>query len=327
MYKLLPFLLLKQQFVEKKYILFFSMIFLLPPFLWAQQEAMYTHYMDNTLEINPAYAGSRDALTITGLHRSQWVGFDGAPTTQTLTLHSPVYSDAVNLGLSFVHDRIGPVNNTSMFVDYAFRVKLDSESKLAFGLKLGFNYYDFNLSELSLTNQVDGAFNVNASTFAPNIGFGIYYSRDNFYAGLSTPKIVNNNYLYSETSNSSTLSTEQRHYYLILGGWMPISNDVKIKPSTFVKVTQGAPIEADFTADFLFHDRFSLGAMYRTGDALGFLVGYYVTEQFSIGYSFDWSFVNNTAKYNAGSHEIVLKYDFVNKNQRRIRSPRYFCTF
>jgi len=327
MYKLLPFLLLKQQSVAKRYAFLFAMIFFLCPFLWAQQEAMYTHYMDNTLGINPAYAGSRDALTITGLHRSQWVGFDGAPTTQTLTLHSPVYSDAVNLGLSFVHDCIGPVNSSAMFVDYAFRVKLDSESKLAFGLKLGFNYYNFNLSELNLTNQVDGAFNVNATTFAPNIGFGIYYSRDNFYAGLSTPKIVSNNYLYSSTNSSSTLSTEQRHYYLILGGWMPINDDVKIKPSTFVKVTKGAPVEADFTADFLFHDRFSLGGMYRTGDALGFLIGYYVTEQFSIGYSFDWSFVNTTSKYNGGSHEIMLKYDFRYKNQRSIRSPRYFCTF
>jgi len=317
----------KQQDRGKKNILLLLMIFTLSSPIFSQQEAMFTHYMDNTLEINPAYAGSRDAVTITALHRSQWVGFDGAPTTQTLTLHGPVYKDAVNLGLSLIHDKIGPVDNTAMFVDYAFRVKLDSESKLAFGLKLGFNYYNFNLSDLSLTNQVDGAFNVNASTFAPNIGFGAYYSRNNFYAGLSTPKIVSNNYLYSTTNTSSTLATEKRHYYLILGGWTPISKDVKLKPTSFVKVTPGAPIEADFTTDFLFHDRFSLGAMYRTGDALGLLVGYYVTEQFSIGYSFDWSFVNNTAKYNAGSHEIVLKYDFKNKNSRSIRSPRYFCTF
>lgn len=317
----------KQRYGRVKKMILPCILFLLAIPMFGQQEAMYTHYMDNTLGINPAYAGSRDALTITALHRSQWVGFDGAPTTQTLTMHSPVYNDAVNLGLSFLHDRIGPVNTTAMFVDYAFRLKLDSESKLALGLKLGFNYYSFNLAELNLSNQADGTFNGNQTTFAPNIGFGIYYSRDNFYAGISTPKIVNNNYLYSETSSSTTLSTEKRHYYLILGGWMPLAEDIKIKPTSFVKVTQGAPIEADVTADFLFHDRFSLGAMYRTGDALGVLLGYYVTEQFSVGYSFDWSFVNNTAKYNGGSHEILLRYDFVSKDLKRIRSPRYFCTF
>jgi type IX secretion system PorP/SprF family membrane protein len=318
--------MIKQHNSGKKNILLLFLTFILSTPLFSQQEAMYTHYMDNTLGVNPAYAGSRDALTITALHRSQWVGFDGAPTTQTLTLHGPVYNDAVNLGLSLLHDHIGPVNTTAMFADYAFRLKLNSESKLAFGLKLGFNYYNFNLSDLSLINQVDGAFNANASTFAPNIGFGVYYSRDNFYAGISTPKIVNNNYLYSETNNSSTLATEKKHYYLILGGWLPISKDIKLKPTSLVKATPGAPVEADLTTDFLFHDRFSLGAMYRTGDALGLLVGYYVTEQFSIGYSFDWSFVNNTAKYNAGSHEIVLKYDFKSKS-KSIRSPRYFCTF
>lgn len=315
------------QFKSKRYHLTLFILFSFISVAIAQQEAMYTHYMDNTLGINPAYAGSRDALTITALHRSQWVGFDGAPTTQTLTLHAPVYTDAVNLGLSLLHDQIGPVKTTAVYADYAFRVKLDSKSKLAFGLKLGFNSYNFNLSELSLTNQVDMAFDANQNTFAPNIGFGIYYSRDNFYAGISTPKIVSNNYLYSETSNSSTLSKEKKHYYFIAGTWFPISQDIKLKPTTLVKITQGAPIEADFTADLLFNDRFSLGAMCRTGDAIGLLVGYYVTEQFSIGYSFDWSFVNNTAKYNAGSHEIVLKYDFIDKNNRKIRSPRYFCTF
>ncbi len=292
--------------------------------LHAQQEAMFTHYMYNTLGVNPAYAGSRDALTITALYRTQWVGFEGAPTTQTLTAHSPVYTEAVNLGLSFSNDEIGPVQNTAVYLDYAFRFNLTENSKLALGVKVGFDNYKFNVSELQTNTGNDPAFMVNDGAFSPNFGFGVYYNRENFYAGLSTPKLLQNNYAYSVADN---LSEEKRHYYLIAGGIVPISNEIKLKPTGLLKCVQGAPMEVDLTANFLFYDRFQLGAMYRTGDAVGLLLGYYITEQLSVGYSFDWSFVNTTSKYNDGSHEIVLSYDFIFKEQRRIRSPRYFTAF
>jgi type IX secretion system PorP/SprF family membrane protein len=280
--------------------------------------------MYNTLGVNPAYAGSRDALTITGLYRTQWVGFDGAPTTQTLTAHSPVTSDAVNLGLSFSNDEIGPVQNTALYVDYAFRFKLTENSKLALGVKVGFDNYNFNLSELQTNTGNDPAFMVSDGVFSPNFGFGIYYNRDNFYAGLSTPKILENDYAYSVSDN---LSKEKRHYYLIAGGIVPISNELKLKPTGLLKCVQGAPVEIDLTANFLFYDRFQIGAMYRTGDAFGLLAGFYITDQLSVGYSFDWSMVNTTSKYNDGSHEIVITYDFIFKESRKIRSPRYFTAF
>ncbi len=292
--------------------------------LHAQQEAMFTHYMDNTLGVNPAYAGSRDALTITALHRSQWIGFEGAPRTQTLTVHSPVYTDAVNLGLSVSNDKIGPVHSTAVYLDYAFRFKLTEKSKLALGLKVGFDNFNFNLSMLKTGIGNDPAFMLNDGVFSPNFGFGIYYNRENFYAGLSTPKLLENDYAYSV---SERLSVEKKHYYLIAGGIVPLSNEIKLKPTGYLKATQGAPLEVDLTANFLFYDRFLLGAMYRTGDAVGVLAGIYITEQLSVGYSFDWSFVNTTSKYNDGSHEIVLTYDFIFKEYRKIRSPRYFTAF
>ena len=302
-------------------ILLAANLMLLP--LFAQQEAMYTHYMYNTLGVNPAYAGSRDALTITGLHRSQWVGFEGAPVTQTFTAHSPVLGDAVNLGLSFINDKIGPVRTSALYVDYAFRFNLTEKSKLAFGLKVGFNNYSSNLSELELS-QADNAFAQIASEFSPNVGFGVYYNTERFYAGVSTPKLFENNYLYTETTTGSNLSEEARHYYVILGGLIHTTKDIDFKPTTFVKIVDNAPIEADFTGSFIFYEKFSLGAMFRTGDALGLLLGFNITEQLGIGYSFDWSYVNTTSKYNDGSHEIMLMYDFIYKNKRRIRSPRYF---
>ena len=294
--------------------------------LHAQQEAMYTHYMYNTLGVNPAYAGSRDALTVTALHRSQWVGFEGAPHTQTLTLHLPVYADAVNLGLSIINDIIGPVHSTAVYIDYAFRFKLTKSINMSLGLKAGFNNYNFNLSKLQINDSNDPAFMINDGAFSPNIGFGVYVSHEKFYAGLSTPKIFENNYAYSLPKNN--LSKEKMHLYFIAGGIIPINNDLKIKPTGLVKFVPGAPIEFDLTANFLLYDRFLLGAMYRTGDAVGLLVGYHITEQFSAGYSFDWSFVNFTGKYNGGSHEIVLCYDFIFKERKKvIRSPRYFSNF
>ena len=154
----------------------------------AQQVPMYTHYMYNTLVVNPAYAGSRDALTVTTLHRSQWVDFKGAPLTQTVTLHSPLRNEKLGLGLSLMNDKIGPVNNTSAFVNFAYRLKLNEKSKLAFGLSGGVNLLQSNLTSVDLDVNNDPVFlnNIN-NKVNPNFGFGLYYSRARFYAGVSSP--------------------------------------------------------------------------------------------------------------------------------------------
>lgn len=291
----------------------------------AQQEAMFSHYMYNTLTVNPAYAGSRDALTITALHRSQWVSFPGAPITQTITLHSPFYRDAVNLGLSVFNDNIGPVNNTSINLDYAYRVKVSDQGKLAFGLKMGINAFAIDLSGLRTLDNSDEFTQTSDNTILPNIGFGVYYSTPKFYAGISTPKLIQNQYEYNQIG--SNLSKEQLHFYFIAGGLIKLSDDWDVKPTGFIKLTKAATIELDATAELFYLDRFSIGFMGRTGDAVGLLAGVGITEQLMLGYSFDWSFVNNTAKYNYGSHELLLRYDFEFESRKRIRSPRYFSTF
>lgn len=309
----------------KRILLFTSILFLFYTSCLAQQEAMFTHYMYNTLSVNPAYAGSRDALTITTLHRSQWVDFPGAPLTQTITLHSPVFTDAVNLGLSVVNDRIGPLNNTAYFLDYAFRFKLSDNKKLALGLKGGVNTYNLNLQALKATDDNDELNNNINNSLLGNIGFGIYYSTPSFYSGVSIPNLLENIYDYEAVTEN--ILVQQRHYYLILGGLINLNNNIQLKPTSLVKITQAAPIEADVSFEFLFDEKFSLGVMARTGDAIGALLGLAVSEQFNVGYSFDWSFVNNTAKYNYGTHEVFLRYDMIFYHKKRIRSPRYFCTF
>ena len=292
---------------------------------FAQQDAMFTHYMFNTLAVNPGYAGSRDALTITGLHRSQWVNFPGAPTTQTLTLHAPIANDQLGLGLSVLNDKIGPTNTTAIYADFAYKLKIGAKGKLSFGLKGGINLRSNGLSSLSLDEANDDAFASDVtSSILPNFGFGMYYYTDQFYVGLSTPKLLENNFTTNTVSGSNSFANEQRHYFLIAGTVFPVSDNIKLKPTGFMKVTEGAPIEGDVTLTALFKEKVWLGVMFRTGDALGLLVGANLTDQLALGYSFDWSYTNKTFKYNAGSHELMLRYDLIYNNTKKIRSPRYF---
>lgn len=294
--------------------------------IYAQQLPMYTHYMYNTLSINPAYAGSRDALTLTALHRSQWVGFKGAPMTQTLTLHGPVKYKNIGLGLSLSNDKIGPTNNTAIFADFAYIMRLNKKSKLSLGLSAGTNVMQANLSTLELDQQVDPVFANNVNNhFTPNFGFGAYYSRERFYAGLSTPNLLQNSYsIVQMADGSSLIAKEQRHYFLIAGALFNLSNNLAFKPTTLVKVTEAAPIQIDVTASFILMKKLQLGVMFRSGDAFGALLGLDISEQFNIGYSFDWSYGLRTAKYNSGSHEIMLRYDFLFAGKKQIHSPRHF---
>lgn len=292
----------------------------------AQQAPMYTHYMYNTLSVNPGYAGSREAFTVTALHRSQWVDFKGAPITQTLTMHTPLKNEHIGVGLTLLNDKIGPTNNTSVFADFAYIMKLNEKSKLALGLSAGANIFQANLTSLDLEQQSDPVFQNNLSNHTtPNFGFGIYYSRERFYAGVSAPNLLENSFSIVKLADGSTLmAKEQRHYFLIAGAVFNLSENLAFKPTTLVKVTNAAPIQADITASFIIMKKVLIGGMFRTGDAFGALVGLDITEQFHVGYSFDWSYGLKTFKYNKGSHEIVLRYDFISPNKKQIHSPRYF---
>ncbi|MGM0650830.1 MAG: PorP/SprF family type IX secretion system membrane protein [Bacteroidota bacterium] len=290
----------------------------------AQQVPMYTHYMYNTLVINPAYAGSRDALTVTALHRSQWVGFSGAPMTQTLSLHAPLRNKHIGVGLSVMNDKIGPTNNTSIYGDFAFIMQMSEKSKLALGLSAGADIFQAELSSVALDQEDDPAFlHDNSNHITPNFGFGAYYYRERFYAGVSVPSLLENDYF--ENENGTTLiGKEKRHFYLIAGSLFNLSENLELKPTMLIKATGAAPIQADLTASFIIMKRLLLGGMFRTGDSFGILVGFDATEQLHLGYSYDWSYGLETMRYNGGSHELVLRYDFTFFDDKQIHSPRNF---
>ncbi len=309
--------------MNMKKLILLSVVVIASLSLTAQQDAMYTHYMFNTLSVNPGYAGSRDALTITGLYRHQWVSFPGAPVTQTLTMHTPVGGEFVGVGLSVVNDRIGPTAMTAIYGDFAYRIKInDNGHKLAFGLKAGINLFNSNLASLQLQDQEDNSFTTAIQNeILPNFGAGIYYSAPKFYIGLSSPKLLQNSI---PGENNANVLNEKRHYFLIAGMMVKLDEQWGLKPTVLVKAVKGAPIEGDFTANIYYNNRLWFGVGYRTMADVSFMVGFQFTDALAMGYSFDWSLTNTTGRYNAGSHEIMLRYDLIYKNQEKIKSPRYF---
>ena len=316
-----------------KKLILLIVVFLSFTSIKAQQDPHFTHYMFNTLEVNPAYAGSRDALTVTGLHRSQWIGFKGSPVTQTLTLHAPVLKDKLGIGLSVMNDRIGPTNNTSVYADFAYRIALGQSKKarLAFGLKGGLNIMQVGLTQIGVRDGLDPEFSQNfVNKILPNFGFGVYYYTDNFYVGASVPRILENFYEGNVSgTDTDDLARQKRHYDFIMGAMFKLGKKVKLKPSLLVKVAESAPPRLDLSALFyLLNDRFWIGPAFRTAfkstDAVSAIVGVNITEQLALGYSFDYSIGNRTFQQNGGSHELMLRYDFIYNNKAKIKSPRYF---
>jgi type IX secretion system PorP/SprF family membrane protein len=289
----------------------------------AQQEAQYTHYMYNTLAIHPAYAGSRGALTMGLLHRSQWIGFSGAPQTQTFYAHSPLPNLNMGLGLSIVNDKLGPQQNTSIYGDYAYSLKLNATTRLGMGIKAGINLYGADATQLKAVDAND-AFNSNSPLkLAPNVGAGLYLNSDKYYVGVSSPRLLGTNTKLKSTFDSVSNSfQEQRHLYLIGGLIIPVSSDFKLKPTILMKVVKNSPLSLDATVEALIQDKISVGLGGRLYDAIYLMAGYNFTDQLRAGLSYDFT-ASQLRKTNSGSVEVMLQYDFLFKKSK-IKSPRYF---
>jgi len=287
---------------------------------FGQQDPMFTQYMFNTLGVNPAYAGSYGALNMTGIARSQWLGIEGAPKTQSFIMHTPFVSENVGVGLSFINDKIGPTTQTMIYGDYSYTIRVSEKAKLAFGLKGGVDMISNKLTSVSTTQQNDQSFSTNVNYKPmPNFGFGLYYHSDKWYIGLSTPKIIENKVA---ATGGSSIVTEQRHYFIITGIVFNLTNNIKFKPSTLVKATFGAPVSIDLNANFLFKEKLWLGVGYRYGDSFSAMTQLQLNNQFRVGYSYDYT-LSHLTTYNSGSHEIILSYTFSFKKDK-VLSPRYF---
>lgn len=285
----------------------------------AQQDPMFSQYMFNMLAVNPGYAGSHGVLNVTGLYRNQWVGIEGAPSTQTLFAHTPFIRRNIGLGLSIVNDKIGPVRQTMLFADYSYTIRITEKSKLAMGLKVGINMMKTSFNALDVNQSNDQSFIDEPISPQPNFGFGLYYYSDKYYVGVSIPKLLKNK-LEGQIDYSKI--TLQQHFFIIGGYVFTLNDKLKFKPTTLIKMTGGAPISLDLTASLLYREKFWFGIGHRFGDSFGALIQFQATQQLRLGYSFDKT-ISKLASYNSGSHEIMFSYDFIFKKDKII-SPRYF---
>lgn len=286
---------------------------------YAQQDSQHTQYMYNPVNFNPAYAGSRDVLSVFGMHRTQWVGLDGAPVTNNISVHTPIANSNIGLGLSFINDRIGPSDENSISVDFSYTVETSENFKLAFGLKATANLLSVDFTKL---NQMPGdpelEFNID-NRFSPNIGAGIFWYSQQTYIGLSVPNLLETKHFDGE---NNSVAKERMHYYLIAGHVFDLNSSLQFKPSILVKTVIDAPLQVDVSGNFLFNEKFTVGIAYRWSAAVSGLVGFQITDSLMAGYAYDAE-TTKLANYNSGSHEIFLRFELF-KNFDRIIAPRFF---
>jgi type IX secretion system PorP/SprF family membrane protein len=287
----------------------------------AQQDPQYTQYMYNMSIMNPAYAGSKENMTGGFLYRKQWVNIEGAPTTGTFFINSPVGKN-VGLGLSAISDKIGPVDETNVYADFSYTLNLGGERRLAFGLKGGATMHkiDFNTIYPTLPDINDESFSgPNPNKSFLNMGTGVFYYTNKYYVALSMPNMLKSNYL---DFNGVKYGNETLHYFLTGGYVFDINPDLKFKPSTMIKSAINVPVSFDLSANFLFNNKFEVGGTYRSQDSFGAMVNYAVSPNLTVGYAYD-QIVSDLKVTTPSSHEIMILFnlDFPKKVSQ---SPRYF---
>ena len=285
---------------------------------FAQQDAQFTQYMYNTININPAYAGSRGALSIFALHRTQWVGLDGAPVTNAASVNTPLNESNLGLGVSIINDKIGPTTENTISADLSYTVPTSETFKLSFGIKATANFFNLDVNRLNPVDDDPSLHDFN-NKFTPNIGAGVYLHSDKAYLGFSVPNFIESN-RYDD--NEVAIFKEKINYYLIAGYVFDVNEYIKFKPALLTKVVGGAPLQVDVSGNFMFNDKFVVGIAYRWSAALSAMVGFQVSNGMYIGYGYDYE-STNLNNYNSGSHEIFLRYEIF-KNNGKIITPRFF---
>lgn len=306
--------------IKVKGTFFLCLGLLIPIMVQAQQDPEYTQYMYNTLVINPGYTGSTGSLEAVLLHRSQWVGIDGAPRTQSLSVQSPLTNDKIGLGFSAINDQLGPSSELYMEGNFAYTLAFSNDRKLAFGIKAGIRMLDIDWTKGQYYDPMDALLNNNINNqVKPSLGAGVYYYTDKWYAGISVPSFIKGDY-YDDVQEA--LMYERLHFYFIGGYVFDFSDNLKFKPAFLVRAVSGAPVSVDISANFLIQEKVTLGISYRWDDSMSALAGFQISKSFYLGYAYDYT-VSNLTHYNNGSHEIILQYQ-MQKKSSQIKSPRFF---
>jgi type IX secretion system PorP/SprF family membrane protein len=298
---------------------FLGLLILCVNSIYSQQEAQYSQYMYNTISVNPAYAGSRNVLSVLALHRSQWVGFDGAPTTSTFSINTPIPETNLGLGISAISDRIGPTEQNTFSGDISYTIRLNEKTNLSFGVKGTASFFSFDQYKVTPFQANDPKWRSVSTRLSPNFGVGTFLHSDQYYLGVSIPNIMESNF-YND--NDIAINSQRMNYYLIGGYVFDVSNSIKFKPAVVSKIVTGAPVQLDLSGNAMFMNKFVLGAAYRWDAAVSGLAGFQVNDALFIGYSYDFD-TTSLSRYNFGSHEVFIRYEFVYKKDKLV-SPRFF---
>lgn len=295
----------------------------------AQQDPQYTQYLYNTQIVNPAYTGSREVLSFGVLGRVQWVSIEGSPRTGTFTVSSPLGSENnMGLGLSIVYDQIGPSTESNANIDYSYSIQLDRHdvSKLSFGLKAGMDVLDVDYTKLTIYENYDPLFQTTVDNkIQPQVGAGIYYHTQKFYAGFSVPNFLNSKHFDEsslENQNIESIAVERLHYFFITGYVFELGPNLKFKPAALTKFVSGAPLQWDGSANFLINEKITLGASYRWNSSISALAGFQISQSLFIGLAYDYD-TATIKDYSNGSYEAVIRFDILNKLDK-VLTPRFF---
>jgi type IX secretion system PorP/SprF family membrane protein len=288
----------------------------------AQSIPVFSDYISNGLLINPAYAGSREVLSLSLLFRDEWVGFENSPLYETFSAHAPLKNAHIGLGFVFMNEKSGSTVNTHAYFNYAYRMNM-GKGKLALGLKAGFNYTNNDWNNLYLNNPIDPTFSDKTKKYIlPNFGIGAYYSTDRVFAGLSIPYILS--YRESSAGSGYKIYHDMKNYnYLLTAGYLfDISRNFKLKPSFLLKYNAIMKQQFDLNLNFiLLNDKLWIGTACRFDEALSSSLELQINPQLRFGYSFDYSGLQSNY-FNYTSHEIFIRYEFSYKI--KAFNPRYF---
>lgn len=295
---------------------------------WGQQEAIYAHFVNHQGIVNPAYTGYREAANVSVIHRSQWVGFKGAPNTDYVIFDTPLRFDELALGGSFMYDKIGPTSEVALTMDAAYRLRLSNKTTLSFGLKGSMSMYQVNLTDLDLISDYYGSnddlFATNPrSMLLPNVGAGVFYNKTDWFIGVSVPRMLR----YTIGDKQQTVyegltGKTEPTAYLSGGKTFKIDRDYKIKVTSLTRATAGAPLSTGFFTSLLIMDQIDIGGFYFFKEVAGLYFNWSPTKKWSFGYSADFA-TNALISTNYGSHEIMVNY-YLKGKRKRIVYPRYF---
>lgn len=276
-----------------------------------QQDPQYTQYVYGLNIINPATVGTNGKMNINMFHRSQWVGVDGAPKTTTLTFDMPL-KKSLGIGGVLISDKLGPVTETNFFVDMSYTLRLNNKSKLAFGLKGGFNYLSADLPNvINTVKPSDVAFADKLNTVSPNFGFGVHLFNDKYFVSFAIPNFLET--VYFEKKNGQLSSANDKiHSFLMAGYKLKLGKEMVFQPSFLLKTVPNAPMSLDLSSSLTYQDKVTLGVSVRIEDSIATFLNFKVNDFTRIGYAFDYT-LSNFGQYNSGSHEVMLLFNLKRK--------------